>query len=263
LNARARATTDEDVVHLDIGSFDGGGLAVFDGLGGNVVAVVVIEDEQIVVALAGREGQFAGEITVAFAGWGSINDCSEETVGALGLLEGRGKEIRIREQRKSRSLRFGGALVLPGLLEVGLGSGHSIGSVLAERVQGQARENLEFIGGNKGGLQGGGNWEAHGGMGESNKLFDLCWMKSCMGPVGDRSNSGGQVNLPKAIGGGVAAACEDSSVRVGHIHVMFAESGNTVSITELANGKKRVVNVVEDESVGGCSRKARKRKGAS
>ena len=136
MNARARATTDEDVVHLDIGSFDGGGLAVFDGLGGNVVAVVVIEDEQAFVALAGREGQFAGEITVAFAGGGSINDCSEQEMRAIGLLKGRGKEIRIREQRKRGSLRFGGALVLAGLLEVGLGRGHSVGSVFAERLQG-------------------------------------------------------------------------------------------------------------------------------
>jgi len=32
-------------------------LAVFDWFGGNVVAVVIIEDEQVVVALAGREGQ--------------------------------------------------------------------------------------------------------------------------------------------------------------------------------------------------------------
>jgi len=89
---------------------------VFDRLDGNVVAVVIAEDEQVVVALAGREGQLAGEITVALAGGGSINDCSKQVVGALGLLEGRGKEIRIREQRKSGSLGFGGALVLPGQL---------------------------------------------------------------------------------------------------------------------------------------------------
>jgi len=100
-------------------------------------------------------------------------------------------------------------------------------------------------------------------MGESNKLFDLRGMKSSVGPVGKRSNSWGQVNLPNAVGGGIAAACEDGLVRVGHIHAMLAESGNTVSITELANGKKRVVNVVEDESVGGCSREARERKGSN
>jgi len=111
---------DKDVVHFDTGSSDGGGLAVFDWFGSNVVAVVIIEDEQVVVALAGREGQLASEITVALAGGGAINDCSEQAVGAIGLLKGRGKEIRVREQRKSGSLRFGGALVLAGLLEVGL-----------------------------------------------------------------------------------------------------------------------------------------------
>jgi len=144
----ARATLDEDVVHLDIGSQDGGGFTVFDWFGSNVVAVVIVEDEQVVVALAGREGQLAGEITVALAGGGSINDCSKQVVCVLAFLEGRGKEIRIREQRKSGSLRFGGALVLAGLLEVGLSSGNSIGSVLAERFQGQTREGLELIGGN-------------------------------------------------------------------------------------------------------------------
>jgi len=77
LDAGPGATTDKDVVHLDIGSEDGGGLAVFDGLGSYVVAVAIIEDEQVVVALAGREGQLAGEITVALAGGGSINDCSK------------------------------------------------------------------------------------------------------------------------------------------------------------------------------------------
>jgi len=81
-------------------------------------------------------------------------------VGALAFLEARGKEIRIREQRKSGGLGFGGALVLPGLLEVGLGCGNRVGSVLAERLQGQTRENLELIGGSQGGLQGRWNWGA-------------------------------------------------------------------------------------------------------
>jgi len=54
-------------------------------------------------------------------------------VGALAFLEGRGEEIRIREQRKSGRLGFGGVLVLPGLLQVGLGCGDRVGSVLAER----------------------------------------------------------------------------------------------------------------------------------
>jgi len=44
---------------------------------------------------------------------------------------------------------------------------------------------------------------------------------------------------------------------------MLGESGNTVSITELVNGEKRVVNVVEDGSFGGFSREARERKGSN
>jgi len=100
-------------------------------------------------------------------------------------------------------------------------------------------------------------------MGESNELFDLSGMKSSGGPVGRGSNSRGQVKLPKAIGGGVAAASEDGLVSVGHSHVMLCESGYTVSITELANGEKRVVDVVEDESLGGCSGEAREGKGSN
>jgi len=163
----------------------------------------------------------------------------------LAFLEGSGKEIRIREQRKRGRLGFGGVLVLPGLLDVGLGCGVRVGGVFAERLQGQTRENLELIGGGQGGLQGGWNGEAHGGMGESNKLFDLCGMKSSVGPVREGGNSWGQVNLPKAIGGGIAVASEDGLVRVGHSHVMLGESGNTVSITELANGEKQVVMLLK------------------
>jgi len=93
-------------------------------------------------------------------------------------------------------------------------------------------------------------------MGESNKLFDLGRMKSSVGPVGRGSNSRGQVNLPKAIGGGIAVPGEDGLISVGNSHVMLGEGCNTVSITELANGEKRVVNVVEDESIGGLSGKS-------
>jgi len=100
-------------------------------------------------------------------------------------------------------------------------------------------------------------------MGERNELFYLCGMKSSVGPVEKRSNSRGQVNLPKAIGGGIVATSEDGLVRVGHIHVMLVDRGNTVSITELANGEKRVVNVVEDESFGGRSGEAQEGKGSN
>jgi len=73
-----------------------------------VVTVVVIEDEQVVVALAGREGQLAGEITVALAGGGAINDCSEEAVGALAFL---------REARKRSGSGSRGRVGVLGLVE--------------------------------------------------------------------------------------------------------------------------------------------------
>jgi len=58
-------------------------------------------------------------------------------------------------------------------------------------------------------------------MGEGDKLFDLGGMKSSVGPVRRGSNSREQVNLPKAIGGGIAAVSEDGLVSMGHSHVML------------------------------------------
>jgi len=127
---------------------------------------------------------------------------------------------------------------------------------LSERFLGQTWENFVLIGGSKGILQGGGNRGIQGGMGESNKLFDLGGMKSSFGPVGRGSNNWGQVNFPKAIGGGIAVAGEDGLVSVADSHVMLGESGNTVSITEPANGEKRVVNVAVKQK---CSKAIDKR----
>jgi len=93
-------------------------------------------------------------------------------------------------------------------------------------------------------------------MGESNKLFELGRMKSSVGPVGRGSNSWGQVNLPKAIGGCIAAPSEDCLISVGNSHVVLGEGCNTICIAELANGEKWVVYVVEKKSFGGLSRKA-------
>jgi len=127
---------------------------VFDGFNIDVIAVVIIENQQVVVALDRREGELVGKITVAFAGGGLIND--KQVVNALVIVEGSGKEIRIREQRKSGHLWFSGPLVLPGLLQVSFGCGDRVGSMLAERFQGQTRENFELIGGSQGSLQAGG-----------------------------------------------------------------------------------------------------------
>jgi len=140
------APLDKKVVHYDIGSEDFGSFAVLAGFSGNEVAVVIVEDQQVVVALARREGKFSSEIAIAFSCGGSINDSSKKAVGAFAFLEGSGKKIRVREQRKSGLRRFGGALVLPGLLQVGFGCGNRVWSVLAERFQSETGENLELGG---------------------------------------------------------------------------------------------------------------------
>jgi len=100
-------------------------------------------------------------------------------------------------------------------------------------------------------------------MGESNELFDFGGMKSSVGPVGGASNSWGQVNLPKAIGGVIMMAGENGLVIVGLNHVTLCEGGNAVSITELANGEKRGVDVVKDETLCGCSGEAQDWKGSN
>jgi len=134
------------VVHFDICSENGGSLAVLDGFGGNEVAVVIVEDQQVVVALAGRQGKFSSEIAVAFSGGGPVNDSGKKVVGAFAFLEWSGKKIRVREKGESWLRRFGGALVLSGLLEVGFGCGNRVGSVFAERFRSETGENLELGG---------------------------------------------------------------------------------------------------------------------
>jgi len=146
LDAGPGAPFYKKVVHLDIGSENGGSFAVLDWFGGNEVAVVIVEDEQVVVALARRERKFSSEIAVAFSGGGPINDSGKKVVGAFAFLERRGKMIRVREKWESGRRRFGGALVLSGLLEVGFGCGNRIGSVLAERFRSETGENLELGG---------------------------------------------------------------------------------------------------------------------
>jgi len=68
------APFNKKVVHFHIGSENGGSFSVLDWFSGNEVAVVIVEDEQVVVALARREGKFSSEIAVAYAGGGPIND---------------------------------------------------------------------------------------------------------------------------------------------------------------------------------------------
>jgi len=67
-------------------------------------------------------------------------------VGAFAFLERSGKMIRVGEKWEGGLRRFGGALVLSGLLEVGFGCGNRGGSVFAERFQSETGENLELGG---------------------------------------------------------------------------------------------------------------------
>ena len=72
-------------------------------------------------------------------------------------------------------------------------------------------------------------------MGKSNKV-------SWVGGLIDSSQSlgwGRELNMPKLVG--VTAASEDSGTGFGNSNISVSESGNTSSITKLANGDKRQV----------------------
>ena len=68
-------------------------VAIGDGGGINQVAVVIIEDKNVVVAGAGREWETTCLVGVDVAGWGSIHDGGVDVVGALPVVQRCGESI--------------------------------------------------------------------------------------------------------------------------------------------------------------------------
>ena len=147
LEFRAATGADELIVPLLVGGKDGFSFAVLEGFNSNVVGVIFIEDKQVAIAFARREREASSEITVAPARGGAVNDGGKEGVCPFAGLDRRGKETGFIKKRESDLGRLGGLKVLADLLHVGLGSGHRIRGVLAERVEGEAREGGKGIGG--------------------------------------------------------------------------------------------------------------------
>ena len=133
LQPRAAAGADENVVEFGVGSYDDFGLATGNGFNSNEVAIVVIEEQDVVVALAGRKGEAASRITIAATCGGAVKDFGKEEVGPFALVIGRRKEIRLRKKGQGRIGGLSRLNVLAGLLDVGLEGGHRIRRVLAER----------------------------------------------------------------------------------------------------------------------------------
>lgn len=68
---------------LSVGLEDCGGFAVFDWDAINVVAVIVIEEEDVGIAQAGSGRELAGLVTVGFASRDSM-DCNKTIVSYSG-----------------------------------------------------------------------------------------------------------------------------------------------------------------------------------
>ena len=98
LEAGTAAGTDESVVELGVASLNDLSFATGKGLNSNVVAVVVIEDEQVVVAFAGGQREAASEITIAATSGRAVKHGSKEEMGPGAVVKGRRKKIRLRKK---------------------------------------------------------------------------------------------------------------------------------------------------------------------
>ena len=125
-------------------------MAVGNWFNGNVVAVIVIEEEQVVVAATGWEGEPTCEVTVAATSGGPVKDGSKDSVGSGSFFQRRWGNIGVGQQRKLGVRWFGGPKVLADLFEVRFGWGNGIGGVLPESLQGQAGESFQLAVGGQG-----------------------------------------------------------------------------------------------------------------
>jgi hypothetical protein len=210
LEARAAAGMDEKVEEFGIGLLDDLGFAAWQGLNSNVVAVIVVEEEQVVVAFARGQRETAGEITIAATSGRAVEHSSKEEMGSLAVIKGWREKIRLRKKGQGGSGRLCGLDVLADLFDVGLGSRNGIRGVLAERGKSQSRESFQGILRRKSGDDGGRNWIVEASMGESHKLSDLGGMKGSVGSMRGRGQRSrhmvGNVDLPEAISGIAAVA---------------------------------------------------------
>jgi len=59
----------------------------------HAVAIVNIVEEQVVVALDGRERETSSEVTIAVPSWGAIKYGGKEIVCAAAFVEGRREQV--------------------------------------------------------------------------------------------------------------------------------------------------------------------------
>ena len=111
-------------VHSFIGGNNAGGLSVFEGLSKDVVAVVVIKDEDVEVASAGGDWKLSSLVSMCLT---RVGDQGSKAVVGAALRFIIGEEVREEFCFKAwwnGAGRLGAALVLAGLIKVPFGCGN-------------------------------------------------------------------------------------------------------------------------------------------
>jgi hypothetical protein len=121
----------------------------FDGLGQDAVAVIIVDNNQIVIFIAGWKDKAAGLVGVDLAG--RFHDSSVAIMGAMvGIVAGREGVIFIggvwnagliggfRHWRRRGGGFVSGSLVLTCLVEVSFNHGNGAWGVFAEECRGEA-----------------------------------------------------------------------------------------------------------------------------
>jgi len=88
-----------------VGCQDGFGMTIFDGCDEDAIAVVVIHNEDIAVALTGSGGEPAGEVHVGLSCW--RHDGRVTIVHSLFMVGGGWKVVVVRQCIWQHTLRAG------------------------------------------------------------------------------------------------------------------------------------------------------------
>jgi hypothetical protein len=229
---------------LVAGEDDGAG-AVPEGLGEDGVAVVVVEDKQIIVAVAGGRYEATGLISVDLA-CGFHDGCVADVATLIGGIAG-GKDIvgegrwlgigSGRWRRRGTWVFSGGTLVFPGLVHVAFNHSGGLRRVFSKEGRGEAGEigEVSFVEREVQGGEGGG---VQGGVGESDKLGGGSRTDGGVGSGKGRRRQGWrdwEIEMPQERGGS-AVAGEDDVVIVGDSDGRSGESNEASSIAQLSHG---------------------------
>ena len=124
-----------------IGFEDGGGLSVLHGLHKNMIAVVVIEDHQVIISSTGWGDESSSLIGVNLSS--GLGDGAETLEGFGGISRGCeviGTMEGVSTVRRNEGGLSSGALVHPCLIQVAFRHGHGCGRKFAKGLGSKSRE---------------------------------------------------------------------------------------------------------------------------